>query len=1430
MAGIFDYKRYINIFATAEDVKQTFPRDQYTLTWNMNDQGTDGWSCDIDWMTLVVDRIRFVNDEPNFKGSSIIGYFPGSTTSTVQSGTAISLPANMYEGPLYPSQDINVPITMVNINWYKDSLNFQRQFMLIQNWEPGSAIGNPEDDPNYTPITESFPIYVNWYLNTTTVFTNTTILVTASATSTQAVNISNTVSTVLVPPKFQDIPNAILTTTNFFEGAFTATFYVSDDWVEERPLLNTSTYTILTSTLTSSSYTIVADITRQHPIRLEWKYDKSTGFRGGKSTSTTLTVSTTRTVTYQGQPIELVLTQNVINQKIGNTSTFTITHNANETEAITGSVTLSGTVFYNTATSSMPITLGTSTFNSNKQVIFNAVLNTGTYTLQAFYSGNVALKNIFRTMYLATASNSVTHYVEFGREFALTEMLIDEYDTYDILYAHAIDDGRSTGEIGGLVTFYQNNQNIGTSTFVRHYYDYPLLGNVQNFYGYSNKKTYKFLGPLRATYPWPFDPRLSTWQFNSPYGAQIEPRYYNGVNTNTATFFSLFDTLNTPLQNSADVMRNWVGIISEDGSDDYPFAREVGLQVRPLEFFLYTDIQTKYTTDSIWTIEPIKFILKNYVGTINLTPSAPQTININSGLNTNATSITYNGVQYDIYTAPNKPASVGSADIIPKYDNSSSTRGQNRANGTKYFVTRNLGSNKNTKYWLDMGDVWPNTYTGSASSTSTLKVQVWNYEISYRIFPKGAYPPEYDTLYPRITLKLPPPDFRYTATNYLYDYQVWNNENRDNQDLVNDIFNRTYDFLIKGWDNEFYGGGNQFVAFATTQFQPILGTTSTASRSHMASLQVSKGVISTTGSFTATFAGTLNQGAEGYYSTGINFISYVTSTVSVNWIAGGLEYANPYDTTSTQLRLSRVNYLTTDNKPAADNLWKHTTDYSQLAATPTSRRLPTINTARTSWMNVNSYLGSTSPYQTITQGSVIDLPVVEVYSNHTGTVIPNVLTPGDNRPYASGNSQNYVKRLGWLKRRTPQGSVAIRLLDANNTNTVVASLTTNNLTKQETTSTYYPLQKIPNTEPAIYIDPYLQLPAPLRYSGNPWRSVALPGADKQSISRMDMLGLTSYSTATTATIQYPIRLDYIPSVGGIEASQQTNRVVDGTISGVPNTIPLRTSITYDRGSWHKFSIQPSLTWPNTNEKYLIWEGVMTLDYYNHPEWGYTQGIYVESDYVIKASVGVRSVLTLKNWRPRFMIERWSADGSTFIGRSFAVTSNYNITTSTQLTDDGANIDMASSGQMIKVKTNIVAGTPIPEPAWATYYENFVNQPTQPPSQYFTYKVYLVLEPVYPGGPPRQIWPEYFGTNSLTAPFTYSARTYWRVKNKFMQDAPTQAFRTYQDIAGINFEPLTQISNAPAPIGDYVYENINFKLYHLNTDGSKTEFYSNTGVI
>jgi len=162
MAGFLEFSQFVG-GADSLQTEQTFPSTQKTLLY---DFGVDisSWNFLVEHQTVVADVISFDRNTgaPNFATSTILGYFPSGVVNTstyvsvVNTSTvAITVPSNLYAGPILPDARSHTPITLVGITWTDNSSPPQRdthRWAFIQSYEPGVAPGDPILDPTYTAI------------------------------------------------------------------------------------------------------------------------------------------------------------------------------------------------------------------------------------------------------------------------------------------------------------------------------------------------------------------------------------------------------------------------------------------------------------------------------------------------------------------------------------------------------------------------------------------------------------------------------------------------------------------------------------------------------------------------------------------------------------------------------------------------------------------------------------------------------------------------------------------------------------------------------------------------------------------------------------------------------------------------------------------------------------------------------------------------------------------------------------------------------------------------------------------------------------------------------------------------------------------------------------------------------------------------------
>ena len=165
MASVLSFSEYLggpdNIA-----IEQIFPSTQRTLQYNFA-LNIAGWNFHVDHQTLVVDTMTFDRSgEPNFATSSVIGYFaPGQVTtssfvnvvSTASGLVNITIPTQLYNGPILADARKNVPITIVGVTWTdagvpNKQINSHR-WAFIQCYEPGVAPTDPTLNAGFTLIT-----------------------------------------------------------------------------------------------------------------------------------------------------------------------------------------------------------------------------------------------------------------------------------------------------------------------------------------------------------------------------------------------------------------------------------------------------------------------------------------------------------------------------------------------------------------------------------------------------------------------------------------------------------------------------------------------------------------------------------------------------------------------------------------------------------------------------------------------------------------------------------------------------------------------------------------------------------------------------------------------------------------------------------------------------------------------------------------------------------------------------------------------------------------------------------------------------------------------------------------------------------------------------------------------------------------------------
>jgi hypothetical protein len=159
-----DFAQYIGGNDNVQ-VEIAFPSNQKTIVYNFQ-QNITGWTFLLDYQTVVADTVAYDRNtgEPNFSSTKLIGTFAKGVISTstyiqvlnASSGTvAVTIPANLYTGPVIPDARSHTPITVVGFTWTSNSTPPQiatHRQALLQAWEPGVTAGDPVLEGTYTPV------------------------------------------------------------------------------------------------------------------------------------------------------------------------------------------------------------------------------------------------------------------------------------------------------------------------------------------------------------------------------------------------------------------------------------------------------------------------------------------------------------------------------------------------------------------------------------------------------------------------------------------------------------------------------------------------------------------------------------------------------------------------------------------------------------------------------------------------------------------------------------------------------------------------------------------------------------------------------------------------------------------------------------------------------------------------------------------------------------------------------------------------------------------------------------------------------------------------------------------------------------------------------------------------------------------------------
>lgn len=175
MAGVLNFSDYLGGPDNVQ-CEQIFPGDQKLLQYNFGVNITN-WTFKVEAQTIVVNPLTFDRDgTPNFATSQVIGYFAPTTIADTSVSTStyvhsvnptggivdITVPKNLYTGPILPDARQNVPITVVSVSWTgipnsttgDPAPTSTHRWAFIQCWQPGVTPGDPTVQSVSTVITD----------------------------------------------------------------------------------------------------------------------------------------------------------------------------------------------------------------------------------------------------------------------------------------------------------------------------------------------------------------------------------------------------------------------------------------------------------------------------------------------------------------------------------------------------------------------------------------------------------------------------------------------------------------------------------------------------------------------------------------------------------------------------------------------------------------------------------------------------------------------------------------------------------------------------------------------------------------------------------------------------------------------------------------------------------------------------------------------------------------------------------------------------------------------------------------------------------------------------------------------------------------------------------------------------------------------------
>lgn len=162
MSGrVLDFAHYIGGADNVITVEM-FKRSKKTYNYSFN-QNITGWTFTADMQSILLDALTYdrTTGLPNFTDTNVLGYFdnyatitsPVTVTNATLGEVDFTIPDNRYAGLIFPNARELVVATVVSLEWDYGQQKDAHRYLILERWEPGIAMGNPQNNDGITQPT-----------------------------------------------------------------------------------------------------------------------------------------------------------------------------------------------------------------------------------------------------------------------------------------------------------------------------------------------------------------------------------------------------------------------------------------------------------------------------------------------------------------------------------------------------------------------------------------------------------------------------------------------------------------------------------------------------------------------------------------------------------------------------------------------------------------------------------------------------------------------------------------------------------------------------------------------------------------------------------------------------------------------------------------------------------------------------------------------------------------------------------------------------------------------------------------------------------------------------------------------------------------------------------------------------------------------------